>query len=85
MYQALEPVVGDLLNLKETLSSLTSHARVARILTALDSVANRLNGEIQTAPSAQDAAQLRTLYRGFISAGRLVQNMHELRTQAEPD
>lgn len=83
MYEALEPVTKDLTNLKATLESPTSEARVARISEAFNAVAQKLSDATQKTTVPAERTDLQKLYRGFVAAGRLVRQMHETRAQQQ--
>ncbi|WP_206956697.1 type III secretion protein [Trinickia acidisoli] len=85
MYEALQAVAADMASLEATLDSPTSHARVARLTSALDATAQRLSDKLAAATAERERAHLQTLHRGFVAAGRVVQRLADLKAQAGID
>lgn len=82
MYEALQPVVADLVGFEATLNSPTRHVRVARLTSALDATAQAMSDRLAGATAERERVHLQTLYRGLVAASRIVQRLSDLKLEA---
>jgi len=83
MYDALETIRDELKNLPALLAANDAASRVRRITAAFEQTVRDVSDRTRGCNDAAQHAQLQTIYRGLLAAGRLVQRLHELPNPGE--